>query len=140
MAEYSHKRSICVFAGETIVGWDNSADSFSTAPVGDAGAFTSSFGNSVWVDSGEYGETVTFKLLQHHPNNAHFQRIFNDQRTNLNADNAGNLRYYDPINLEEINGIGGRIVNQGTFSRGNAHNTMTWTVVFPKLDKKLPVR
>ena len=138
MAEYSHKRAIVTINGRTITGWDNSGDSFAVAPVGDAGAFTSAFGNNVWVDSGEYGETVTLKLLQHHEDNAFLQDIFNDQRNNLSGDNAINLRYYDPINLEELNAVKGRIPNQGTFARGNAHNTNSWVIAFPKVDRKLP--
>lgn len=138
MAEYSHKRAIIVINGRTFTGWDNSADSFNMSPVGDAGAFTSAFGNSVWVDSGEYGETATLKLMQHHEDNAFLQDIFNDQRNNLSGDNALTLRFYDPINGEEINAVKGRIPNQGGFTRGNAHNPNTWVIAFPKVDRKFP--
>ena len=138
MAEYSHKRFIVTINGRNIDGWDNSADSYSIAPVGDAGDFTSAFGNDVWVDSGSYAETLTLKLLQHHPDNAFLQNIFADQRRDLGEANRIQHRAYDPVNKEEITAVNGRIANNGALSRGNAHNTMTWTIKFPKVDRKLP--
>ncbi|MED6004940.1 MULTISPECIES: DUF3277 domain-containing protein [Enterobacteriaceae] len=138
MAEYSHKRFIVTINGENIDGWDDSTDSFVFAPVGDAGAFTSAFGNSVWVDSGNYAETCTLKFLQHHPNNGFLQKLFNDQRRDLSEANRIQLRAYDPVNGEEITAVNGRIQNQGSFTRGSGHNPNTWVIAFPEVNRKLP--
>lgn len=138
MAEYSHKRFIVTLNGTIIDGWDNSADSFAFAPSGDAGDFTSAFGNDVWVDSGNYAEVLTLKLMQHHPNNGFLQNLFNDQRRDLGEANRIQLRAYDPVNGEEITAVNGRISNQGSFARGNAHNANNWQIKFPRVDRKLP--
>lgn len=138
MAEYSHKRFIVTINGHVITGWDNSADSYALAPVGDAGDFTSAFGNDVWVDSGDYSETLTLKLLQHHPDNGVLQDIFNQQRNNLSAENRIQHRAYDPVNGEEITAVNGRIMNSGSMTRGNAHNSNTWVIKFPQVNRKLP--
>lgn len=138
MAEYSHKRFIVTINGRVIDGWDNSADSFAFAPVGDAGDFTSAFGNDVWVDSGDYSETCTIKLMQHHPDNGFLQELFNEQRREMGEGNRIQLRAYDPANKEEVTAPNGRIQNQGSFTRGTAHNANTWVIKFPRVDRKLP--
>lgn len=139
MAEYSHKRFLFSINGITFDGWDNSADSFSLAPIGDFGAFTNGFGNHVWVDSGDYSETLTFKLMQHHPNNSDMQELVNNYKDNgPTLTNRITFRAYDTINKEEFYATDGRITNGGTLARGNAHNPNTWTIVFPEVSHKLP--
>ena len=136
MMIYSHARSQIVINGRTITGVDPSADSYSLAPVGDAGAFTGAFGQNIWVASGETKENLTLKLLQNHPDNGFLQKLFDDQRQNPSMDNVIQHKYNDPINGDEIVATGGRIMNGGTYARGNAANANTWVIQFPKVIKK----
>lgn len=136
MMIYSHARSQIVINGRTITGVDPSADSYSLAPVGDAGAFTGAFGTKIWVDSGETGEILTLKLLQNHPDNGFLQKLLDDQRLNLSKDNEIQHKYNDPINGDEIVATEGRIKNGGTYARGTGANANTWVIEFPKVIKK----
>ena len=134
---YDHSRSQIVINGRTITGCDESADSYSFAPVGDAGAFTGAFGSNIWVASGETKENLTLKILQNHADNGFFQKLFDDQVNNPSMDNVIQHKYNDPINGDEVIATGGRILNRGTYARGTSANAMQWVIQFPKVTRKL---
>lgn len=113
----------------TITGLESASDSISFAPVGDDGDMTyGTNGDAVFVHSSNKGYTVTIKTLQHTETNQILNDLRNDQVNYPRTAKPLPIYFKDLINGDEIYLTNCYFTTPPTITRGNAHNSMTWTL------------
>lgn len=136
---YSLENTTLTIGGYSVSsGLEDASDSIAFAPNGDDGDITyGTNGEGVFVHTCNKGGVITIKCLQHTETNQILNDLRNDQN-NFSQNFSGVPVYFkDLANGDEIFATNCFFTTPPTITRGNAHNTMTWTLKAIKMTMNL---
>ena len=134
MALYDHKQCTLILNGHEINSFDESSDCISVTHNADAGAFTvGANGRGVFVANGDESGTLTIKVMQHSADNEFLSSLLNQQRNAIKSFIPIEMHLKDVLNGDEITGMKGFFTTVPPYTRGTAHNSTTWIIVFERM-------
>lgn len=138
MARYQHDYAVLLLNGYEITGYADGSDAISIENAVDAGAYTiGASGKGVFLGSCNQSGTLTIKLLQHSEDCKFLQDLYNKQRNDFKNFSPIEMEFKDTLNGDEITGLNGFFLNNGTFSRGDSHNPTEFKIAFESINRKL---
>lgn len=138
MARYQHDQIVLLINGYEITAFADGGTPLSVERSVDAGAYTiGASGRGVFIGSCNQSGTLTLSLLQHSEDCKFLQDLYNTQRNNFKNFKPLRMDIKDTLNGDELTGINGFFVSDGTFARGDGHNPTEFKIAFEKIYKTL---
>ena len=120
--------------GVRLSDWSDGNDVIQAKLNADAGSYTmGANGTGVFIANPDQSDTLTLKVKQHSPDNHYLDRLFKQQRSTIKTFTPMTLSIVDLLNDDKVSGLNGYFTTSPDYTRGMAHNTTTWTLVFEQL-------
>ena len=120
--------------GVQISDWSDGNDVIQAKLNADAGSYTmGANGAGVFIANPDQSGTLTLKIKQHSPDNQYLDRLFKQQRASIKTFTPITLSIVDLLNDDKVSGLNGYFTTPPEYTRGMAHNAVTWTIVFEQM-------